>query len=131
MIDALQYSLEVTEEFMLPIMNQVKDLNACVDFLEKFNLPISANSFNLNFRFDGYNHYDEGFLYIKTDNKEIKEKWKKILDGTIDIDETRRKQVASRYKFFDDPVVHEKALVELERRKASNTDILRTYGLNL
>jgi hypothetical protein len=34
-------------------------------------------------------------------------------------------------KFLNDPERYEKALVELERRKAANTEILRSYGFDL
>jgi hypothetical protein len=69
-------------------------------------------------------------LYIKTNNQELKKKWGKILEEKT-IDEAKIKQVSSLYEFFNDPELHAQTLDELERRKKVNTEILRSYGLEL
>jgi hypothetical protein len=131
MFNALEYSLKITREIMLPYINKANDLNACIAFLEKFNLPISTNSFKLNSNFDGCDYHDEGFLYIKTDYKELKEKWKKILNGETDTTDEMREKIAVKYKFFDDPIIQKKALEEIERRKVDNTERLSSYGFDV
>ena len=54
-----------------------------------------------------------------------------MIDGTVPSDEESRQRAEEKLKFFDDPVIHEKVLLELERRKAVNTEKFRTYGLNI
>ena len=54
-----------------------------------------------------------------------------MIDGTVPSDEEGCQRAEEKLKFFDDPVIHEKVLLELERRKAANMEILKIYGLFL
>jgi hypothetical protein len=130
LIDTLKYSLELTEKFMLPIFDKATNLNDCIEYFRKFG-P-SMNLYNDgNFGNSNPNHYCyEGLLYIKTNNQELKKKWGKILEEKT-IDEAKIKQVSSLYEFFNDPELHAQTLDELERRKKVNTEILRSYGLEI
>ena len=131
MIEELKYSLEITQKYMLAFMNKAVSLEACIDFLRKFNLPVSTNSYDLESFFKEGIGDDEGALYIKTNYQHMKERWRRILDGTQEAPESTREAIANMIIFFDDPVIHEKALAEIERRKKVNTEILRSYGLDI
>ena len=43
----------------------------------------------------------------------------------------RLQQNAIRDKLLDDPELNKRAVAELERRKAANTETLRSYGLDI
>ncbi|GHU55852.1 hypothetical protein FACS1894132_12560 [Clostridia bacterium] len=129
MVNAVEHSLEITEKYMIPVLDKVNTLDLCIEYLNKFGLGLylygdgcfggkSTNSF-----------YNEGLLYIKT-NHEIEKKWKKILDEKI-LDEESLQRVYQGYQYFGDPELNAKTLIELETRKKENTEILKSYGLNM
>ena len=92
----------------------------------------------------------EGLLYIKTNNHDdfreiyagiLAEQIKRIKMGAIDyktceevrenVEELRINIIEKRDKIYHDPVAYARALQELERRKAVNTEVLRGYGIDI
>jgi len=105
----VKYSLKMTEEFMLPVLNAVVDLKSCVEYFTKYclnlNIPSDVEPFGNN---NPNNIHTEGLLLVKTNT---------------------RKKWANLYEILDNPDKYAKALAELERRKLANRGILRSYGL--
>lgn len=131
MLNALKYSLELTNKFILPQLNTAVDIESSLIYLSRLGQLCGTSNFNSNLNFGGCFDYDEGLLYVKADDEGLKSRLKKIMDGTVPSDEEGRQRAAEKYKFLTDPVIHEKVLLELEHRKAANTEILRSYGLDI
>lgn len=130
-LNALKYSLELTNKFIFPQLNTAVDIESSLIYLNRLGQLCGTSNFNSDLHFDGCFDYDEGLLYVKADDEGLKSRLKKIMDGTTPSDEGGRQRAAEKYKFLSDPVIHEKVLLELERRKAANTEILRSYGLDI
>ena len=83
------------------------------------------------------NYYDEGLLYIRTNSHDgVKKNMKKYLIEKSqrinkNVEEAWLKQISLSDRIFKTPELYAKVLVELEQRKAANTKILRSYGLDL
>lgn len=131
MLNSLKYSLELTNKFILPQLNTAVDIPSSLIYLKRLGQDCSTNNFDSNLNFGGCGNYDEGLLYVKADDEGLKSRLKKIMNGTIPSDEEGRQRAAEKYKFLSDPVIHEKVLFELERRKAANMETLKSYGLIL
>ncbi len=125
--NVMNYTLELTQKYIIPQLNTAVDLKSSLSYLKRLGQSCSRNSFNLNASMG----VDEGLLYIITDDKGLKSRLEKVIDGSLPTDEKTRQEAENDYKFFNDPVIHEKVLLELDRRKAVNTEILRSYGLSL
>jgi len=123
MLDTVKHSLEVTKRIMLPVLNDVIDLNSCIHYFVKFGPPMFLFDDSEDFgNKNANNYYDEGFLYIRADN--YGERYTRFKGE-------KRRAIDVRDIFVNDPELYEKVLAELERRKAANTEVLRSYGLNL
>ena len=131
MLSALNDSLELVKKYMLPVLNGVDTLEKSIEFFEKFMLLIDTSAYNTDLCFDGDSDYNEGFLYIKTDYQKLKEKWRRIVEGENKILPETLKRVTELYKFFVDPVFNKAVLDELEKRKKSNIENLKLYGVNI
>lgn len=131
MLNALKYSLELTNKFILPQLNTAVDIESSLIYLSRLGQLCGTSNFNSNLNFGASGDYDEGFLYVKADDDGLKSRLEKIIDGTIPSSEEGRQKAVENYKFLNDPVIHEKVLLELERRKAANTEILRSYGMDV
>lgn len=137
MVDAVKYSLEITKKIMLPIFDKATDLNACIDYFNKFSPTMGLYDDKEDFGGEKcVNFYDEGFLYIKTNDQ----------DGVRKKMEERREMIAyniemERFGYtqkdiekvseMDTELYATKVLDVLERRKLTNTEVLRSYGLDL
>ncbi len=131
MLSALNDSLELVEKYMLPVLNDIDTLEKSIEFFKKFMLLIDTSAYNTDLCFDGDSDYNEGFLYIKTDYQQLKEKWRRIVEGENKILPETLKRVTELYKFFVDPVFNKAVLDELEKRKKSNIETLKLYGVNI
>ena len=67
-------------------------------------------------------------LYIKTDDQELKAILKRNMENEK-LEKRVRERAAIVYSYFADPKINKLALEELEKRKAINTEILKSYGL--
>ena len=147
LVEEVKYSLEVTKDIMLPIFNKVVDLDSCVEYFDKFNLYMQLYDEKIDFG-NKYadNFYNEGLLYLKINNQDniirkMEERLdiisynveKKRFDYTQkDCDEISQKlENLKKTKPFNVSKLFAKELLELQKRKTLNTEILRSYGLNL
>lgn len=127
LLNAMNKSLEFANKYMLPYLNRAVDLKSSLSCIKVLRQKCSTNNFSYPLNFEGCGHHDEGFLYIKTDDETLRNTLKSKIDGIIVCDEQARQRAAEKYTFFTDPEV----LAEIERRKANNTEILRSCGLNI
>jgi len=130
MLRELNFSLDMTIKYVLPILNNANTLMECMTFFDKFAGKICTNSFTSEYRFDLSLEYDEGMLYIKTDDQVLKERLKCNIENE-ELEKRVRERAAIIYSYFADPKVNKLALEELEKRKALNIEILRSYGLDV
>ncbi len=131
MNDTLNNALELTRKYILPQLDTAVNLKSSLTYLKRLGQSTDTCNFNSKLNFSGAGDAAEGFLYIKVDDEEFKTLLKNIIDGAVPSDDEDRQRVAEKLKFFNDPVIHEKVLLELDRRKMVNTEILRNYGLEL
>ena len=155
--ESLRYALEVTEEVMLPIFEAADTMEHCYDYYEKYDL--SALSLTDTERWGikyTSNEYKEGLLslllfdveqyterkklqVIRWDEKRLKQMElgiirygrefyekdkKKTMEFTI-------KQIELFKKLRGNSETFEEVLVESERRKAYNIEMLRSYGVDM
>ncbi len=152
-INSVKHSLKTTSDIMLPIFNEVIDIDSCIKYHHKYKFFMSLyddeyfgnNSINSD--------YDDGYIYLMTDN--YNDLIKEDMQNTINItahnvkigklgysqkqyddllnssEEKINKQIEHRDKFFKDVELKHRVWEELERRKIQNTETLRSYGLNL
>ncbi len=155
MLSSVRHSFKITEEIMLPIFNQVMDLKTCMNY---FNMYSPSLLFLYNEEdFQGkYNKYNEGLLNLKVysidgyiKNKENQRKrYKERTEHLISIGKTgltmdalkeilmekekgAMEQIETFKKYMNDPEINKRVMQELERRKKSNIEILRAYGLEI
>ncbi len=131
MLRELRFSLDMTLKYVLPILDNVNTLDKCINFFRNYAGEISTNIFNSKFNFDLCTEHDEGMLYIKTNNQKLQEDFQNTLSGKTGASDETKQRVAIKNMYFKDPEIHGKALEELEKRKAINTEILKSYGLDL
>ena len=131
MLTELRFSLDMSQKYVLPILDNVNTLDKCINFFRNYAGEISTNIFNSKFNFDLCTEHDEGMLYIKTDNQKLQEDFQNTLNGKTGASDETRQRVAIKNMYFKDPEIHGKALEELEKRKAINTEILKSYGLEV
>ncbi len=155
MLSSVRHSFEITEEIMLPIFNQAVDLKTCMDYFNIYssNLLFLYDEEN----FEGKYHEDnEGLLNLKMYSVEEyitkkERQWKEYEEETIQLIkmgktgftmETFQQHLAERNKdrvipietfkgYMNDSEKYKRAMQELERRKKSNIEILRNYGLEI
>ena len=130
LLDAMQYALELTQEFIIPLFNKTQSLKDCVDFFRKYNLRMSTNNFKRDLNLDDSEIYhDEGLLYVKTNDDELQSNLRNRLEKEFDENSEKYQKTLEKLSFFDEPYIHKKVLQELERRKEYNTLLLRNYGV--
>lgn len=153
MLNAFEYALSVTQKFVLPIVDNIKEIQNVIDYTYDYRVPRDIHENFENRRGWNYN-YSEGFLQIKfcTSEQLFKkycERWKKELDvieyhiqnntkeySQENYDEERKIFIESKErekiyyeKYFSDKDWYHKVIVELDNRKEHNTEILKWYGL--
>ena len=131
MLIELRFSLDMSQKYVLPILDKVNTLDKCISFFKNYACEISTNIFNSKLNFDLCTEYDEGMLYIKTDNQKLQEDFQNTLSGKTGASDETRQRVAIKNMYFKDPEIHGRALEELEKRKALNIEVLRSYGLDV
>ena len=108
MITVLKVGAENVIKFVLPVLDKVKDIDSCLDYLDKFKMPRSQKQCTKIYTY--YPDADEGFLNFISD-KRISE----------------RPDFLENY--FNDSEFHKWVLNEIEERKKNNTEILKSYGI--
>lgn len=151
-VEGVKNAFNVTKHVMLQVFDKVTELNEYIDYVyhvDKYSLRLCA--------FDEYisNQQNtlEGLLLIKANyrddgiermEREIAIRVKEIQKGALgpgygkDPDDVRNRfnkhrleQNAIRDKMLDDPELNAKVMAELERRKAKNIKIFKSYGLEI
>ncbi len=156
MYEAGNRSLEITQNIMIPIFDEVRDIKNCISFFEKYqgccmNLCDEKKYGWTDDRF-GFTYHNEALLYIKTkctdDYIEMYEEGKRreydlIMSGKtgltmehykkycVELEEKRLKQIEIRDRILNTPEIYKNAMLELGRRKKVNQETLRSYGLNI
>ena len=130
MLTELRFSLDMSQKYVLPILDKVNTLTESINFFDNYAGSICTNHYNAEHRFDLCPEYEEGMLYVKTDDQELKERLKCNIENE-ELEKRVRERAAIIYSYFADPKVNKLALEELEKRKALNIEILRSYGLDV
>ena len=128
-LDAMQYALELTEEFIIPLFNKARSLKDCVVFFRKYDLRMSTNNFKRDINDDSEIYHDEGLIYVKTNDDELQSILRNRFEKECDENSEKNQKTLEKLSFFDEPYIHKKVLQELERRKEYNTLLLRNYGV--
>ena len=157
-INSFRQSLEVTKQWIMPVLNSTSSINTVIDYLWKYDMPHGL----------GYNEKvvdvdSEGMMQIKFSNADeylgrFNHKFEKIYKKngfnlkkkeaffeSEDYERRCRSHQEEVKAFHENSAVRKKMVderfndtdwcnevfTELERRKVANTEILRSYGLNL
>jgi hypothetical protein len=132
MMEGVKYALEVTKNIMLPILDKITSLEACIEYQDVIGMKIYLYD-DENFGNDIRNNfYNEGLLLIKTNNHNYFIKKLEIFLAEKDKKDTEC--AWSKLTLVSDNIftkLYDKALAELERRKIVNIEVLRSYGLSL
>ena len=108
MIATLKTGAENLIKYVLPVFDEVKDIDSALDFAEDFGQPCYSQM--CTEVCNTYSDEDESFLNFLSE---------KVLS----------KQYQFLDKYFNDSEFHKWVLVEIEKRKKENTEILRKLGL--
>ena len=153
MNDTIARSIYHAKKYILPVLDGVTDINTYIEYLKQYHqiqLKIHVEEFSDNILQVEEN---ESLLALKTFHtleefikfsNEIYEQNMKKRQNQVDIGfyskehfdketkwsfEYRQEQIEAFAQLLNDPVIHEKAMEELERRKNYNIEALHEYGL--
>jgi hypothetical protein len=155
-VDAVKHSLKMTEKIILPIFNNVVDIRSCIEYLDRYGI-MNLHYKNETFGNDNIaSNCNEGLLWYKLNDRdayiEIRDRglerqlaWIicKIKEGVTGHtqehyekqkrinDEGRPQRLARANEIFNDHEWRGKVLEELERRKATNIILLRSFGIKI
>ena len=142
MLSEVKRSLDVTKQIMLPFLDKIVDIDACI---RHFNVVLHLSS--------EIENYFEGFLYLKTDNyvdiiMEILNKKRAIYEHNVKMkkrgytqeelerrrqnyEEVNKRAIALIEKIHTNPELYAEYTKKIEHRKAANIEKLKSYGLNI
>ncbi len=121
----MEYQLALTKRFILSALDKAVTIDSCIEHDFEIGMSLTLyddGSFGAAY---GNSYYNEGMLYFKTDRSVYENRTRNAVDDGV----LRRK--AYFEKVHNDPDLYNEVQAELERRKAVNMEILRSYGLNL
>lgn len=124
-LDEMRFQLALTKRFLLPALDKAVTINSCIEHSFEVGMSLKLyddGSFGVSY---GNSYYNEGMLYFKTD----KSVFESIMKSAVS--EFALQEKAFFKRVHNDPNLYNKVLEELERRKTVNTEILRSYGLEL
>ena len=148
LIQTLSKSLKHTQEYVLPVLDAVSDLQRVIDFYAIYN---SAALYIYSAKdMSEYNRDDnEGFLYILiNDHSDMRSEYEKSLErdkyltenGLSNFDferlrevaeESRKEKLMNRDAIYNDKKLYEKVIQELSHNKETNIKRLIKYGFNI
>lgn len=154
MIRGLENAFNVTKSVILGVLDKVTDLSSCIDYfykaVQRLGGWMGLCSFDEFVTSERYS-YSEGLILIKAgyrdDGKErIKneaaamipslgrkaspEDIEKFLKEYVERNEPyRAEQVALRNEMQDDPELNKRVMEEMERCRANNIEMLKSYGI--
>ena len=108
MIATLKTGAENLIKYVLPVFDEVKDIDSALDFAEDFGQPCYSQM--CTEVCNTYSDEDESFLNFLSE--QVLSKHYRFLDN-----------------YFNDPNFHEWVLNEIEKRKKENTEILKSLNL--
>ncbi|MCH5208267.1 MAG: hypothetical protein J1F04_05240 [Oscillospiraceae bacterium] len=147
-INALKRALAVTEKHVLPVIGEAVTLEQCMDYLDVMGhyiyptLGSSDESLLCTRLFTA----DEYVMFCDRSREREIAQCRSELDSHSGLTPKRKMSLETRikivmeerderkkkdYEIFTNPELQERAPAELERRKAANTELLRSYGLEL
>ena len=154
MAKSIEYSLEMTEKYVIPRLDKITNVKEGVDFFKEYNTPLLAVKRNFGKGQSSY-EYNEGLLnvlvytldeyisYIKNLHEEcnnrILNEMRTGLNGfTMEQyqydKEDRWKGMEDEIEVFTEisnsPEKYREVMEELERRKEHNLEVLKKYGVN-
>jgi len=124
-LDEMEYQLTLTKRFILPALDKAVTIDSCIEHNFEINMSLTLHDDGCFGATYGNSYYSEGMLYFKT-HKSVFEKGM----GKA-VSEFALKEKAFFEKVHNDPDLYSRVQAELERRKAANTEILRSYGLEI
>ena len=142
MLSEVKRSLDVTKQIMLPFLDKIVDIDACIrHFLILPGLIL------------GFGEFFEGLLYLKTDNyadiiEENIRRHQLIYEHNVKLqrrgytqeelerqlqrhEEVKKREIAPIEEILTNPKLYAEYTKKLEHRKARNIEVLRSYGLNV
>lgn len=124
-LSAMEYQLALTKRFILPALDKAMTIGSCIE--NDFEIRMSLHLYDDKCFGPPYgnSYYDEGMLFFKTD----KTVFESIMKNAVS--EFALQEKAFFERVHNDPNLYNKVQEELERRKAQNTEILRSYGLDI
>ena len=96
-------------KYVLPIMDKIKDIDSCLDYMQEFMMPCNTKKCAKICTY--YPDEDESFLYF------LSEKIKKNPPDFLN-------------SFLNDNEFHSWVMCDIEKRKIFNTEILKSYGID-
>ena len=154
MAKSIEYSLEVTEKYVIPRLDKTTNVKEGVDFFKEYNTPLLAVKRNFGKGQSSY-EYNEGLLnvlvytldeyinYIKNLHEECNNRILNNMKAGIygftmeqyQYDkEDRWKGMEEEIEVFTEisnsPEKYREVMEELERRKEHNLEVLKKYGVN-
>ena len=141
MLYELRHSLDVTHKVMLPVISKAVDIYSSIECFFQMGIPLRFGKQFECLLFLKTTRYADIFINrLQKRDDEYKEKMKQHVEGyTLEGYETelrKSKEVIQREvspidEVFATPNVLAEYMAELERRKAANTEILKSYGLDI
>lgn len=124
-LKAMEYQLALTKRFILPALDKAVTIDSCIEHDFEIGMSLTLYDDGSFGTTEGNGYYDEGMLYFKTDRSVYENRTRNV------VDEGALRRRAYFEKVHNDPDLYNEVQAELERRKAANTEILRSYGLDI
>ncbi len=124
MLEDMQAACDITCKIMVSMLDKVVNIDACIEYSKELGINLDLCDEHYGNDIPG-NFYKEGFIFFKTDKNIFRNK---MMNAVSDI-ALREKAYFERVQ--DNPVLYKEVQEELERRKAQNTEILRSYGVEI
>ncbi len=124
MLEDMQAACDITCKIMVSMLDKVVNIDACIEFSKELGINLELCDEHYGNDIPG-NYYKEGFIYFKTDKNIFRNKMMNA------ISEIALREKAYFERVQDDPVLYNEVQEELKRRKAQNTEILRSYGVDI
>lgn len=121
----MEYQLALTKQFIISALDKAISINSCIEHYFETGMSLTLyddGSFGAAY---GNSYYNEGMLYFKTDRSVYENRTRNAVDEAV------LRSKAYFEKVHNDPDLYNEVQAELERRKAANTEILKSYGLSL
>lgn len=120
---AMESELELAKRFMLPALAKAVSIETCIE--HGFSMDIFLYDDGCFGATYGNSYYNDGLIYFKTDRSVFDNIFKNARSDFA------MKQKAYFERVHADHELYAEVQAELERRKAVNTEVLRSYGAEI